>query len=292
MSERISVYEQVTDRIVAFIESKKELPWRMPWAVIDSELAPSNYLSKKPYKGINMLLTGMRGYTCPYWVTYRQAINLKGRVKKDEKGTPVVYWSTFEKSTEDIDETKETSSRRIGFYKAYTVFNLEQCEGIEWTNPIPLKDKEFNPIELAEKTIGKMPKRPHIRYGGIVSAYSPIEDAIRMPLKQTFISEELYYSTLLHELAHSTGHDCRLGRFKAENEDFHFGSASYSKEELVAEMTASFVMNELEIENQLSNSNSEAYIANWLKVLKGNSKLVIHAASKAVPAANFIMGRL
>jgi antirestriction protein ArdC len=293
MKDKQTVYEMVTDRIVEFIEKNEQLPWTKPWATVESE--QQNFMSKKPYSGINALLTGISGFTSPYWLTLKQANELGGRVKKGAKSTPIIYWqpartakkSKKEKAEED-DENNQEYKLQHGFHRPYSVFNAEQIEGIEFPD-VELPTYDFNPIEEAERVIEAMPNRPFIQTEGNGAFYSPFLDKVTVPSPQTFTCNEEFYSALFHELTHSTGHPSRLDRFKADGCDHLFGSRTYSKEELVAEMGSAFILNSLRINTEHSDRNSAAYVKSWLKALKNDPKMVITAASKAGKAANYIM---
>lgn len=285
MSEKLSVYEVVTQRIIEFIEQNSELPWRKPWATVES--AQQNFKSRRPYSGINAILTGMSGFSSPYWLTFKQAKELGGSVRRGEKSTPVLYWSTFEKKVKDEDEDEE-KTKKFGFHRTYSIFNADQIEGIEF--PVPeLPTREYEPIEEAEKVIQAMPNRPTINRTGTRAYYTPALDLVTVPSQQLHTSDEEFYSTLFHELAHSTGHPSRLNRFKEEGDDHQFGSQTYSREELVAEMSSAFILNTLGISTESSDKNSAAYVKSWLNSLKNDPRMVISSASKAGKAANYIM---
>ena len=173
----------------------------------------------------------------------------------------------------------------------YRVFNVEQCDGLEKHLPKPpkaKKGKKFNPVAEAEKIVKKMPKAQEIKHQGDRAAYSPLFDIVKMPIRETFVNEPMYYTTLFHELTHSTGHASREGRFAGCTEDEKtFGSENYAKEELVAEMGAAFLCAVSGIENTVD--HNAAYIKGWLKALKDDRKLVVNAAAAAHRAADFIL---
>ena len=292
-------YEVVTDRFIKYIEEHGRLPWRKPWMVVNPDNPQMNYKSGAPYKGCNVFLTLMGGYSSPYWLTYKQAFEMGGHVKKGEHGTPIIRWQPADKSKlkaidEDNNLTDEEKSERkrkmFGFYKMFTAFNAEQIEGIEFPNPEPVKPREFSPIEEAERVIKEMPKPPIIRKHGKTALYIPHSDTVIVPDGEYSLSGPHYYSTLFHELSHSTGHENRLGRLK-DRRNAAFGSSDYSKEELVAELSSSFIMNELGIENEGTMENSAAYLANWCSAMKAEPKMLIQAMHKAIPATNYIFGR-
>ena len=181
---------------------------------------------------------------------------------------------------------KSKTTKRIPLLRYYTVFNLEQTTGIE--TPMEPHKQTFQPIERCEALVASMPQRPTLHHGEPRAYYRPLVDAINMPRPELFDSPEEYYSTLFHEMTHSTGHERRLNR-PTLTDLCPFGSTNYSKEELVAEMGAAFLCGVCGIENRTVD-NSAAYIASWLRVLKNDKQMVILAAAQAQRAADFIQG--
>lgn len=277
-----SVYEIITGKIVEALEAGV-IPWRKPWNV---KLGTHcNFITKKPYRGINAFVLALSGYSCPYWATYKQIEEKGGHVRKGEKSTQIVYWNTFEKDDENTDETGK--KKRIGFYRYFNVFNLAQADGI--ATPEETKtDKPFNAIETAENIVGNMPNSPEIFHDSNQACYHPKTDKIHMPKREDFHSPEEYYSTLFHEMTHATGHETRLSR-KGVTEATYFGSDPYANEELVAELGAAFLCAECGIV-QKTLDNSASYIKSWLSRLKQDSKLIFTASSQAQKAADFILG--
>ena len=175
------------------------------------------------------------------------------------------------------------------FCRYYTVFNVFQCEGIE-APPIPGNPNAANPIPACEAVVAGMPHRPPIGHGGNRAYYDQHKDCVQMPERWQFANAERYYSTVFHELTHATGHAFRCSR-KADFEGWTpFGSADYSREELVAEMGAAFLCSETGIEPETLN-DSASYIANWLRRLRNDNRLVIHAAAQAQRAVDYILDR-
>jgi len=281
------VYQIVTDKIIAMLE-KGTIPWRKPWSCVGGRPAmPMNLVSKRPYRGINVWMLASAGYQSPFWVSYKQAEKLGGSVRKGEQSTLAVFWKRGEIEDKETGEMKKTFLLRY-----YRVFNVEQCEGLGKHLPKVEKPKgktkKFNPIAEADKIVEGMPKRPEIRHQGDSASYSPLFDIVKMPIRETFENEPKYYTTLFHELTHSTGHASREGRFAGCQEDAkQFGSETYAKEELVAEMGAAFLCAVSGIENTAD--HSAAYIKGWLKALKDDRKMVVHAAAAAHRAADFIL---
>ena len=279
----VDVYQIITDRLIGILETGTA-PWRKPWNC-GSEGGPLNLISRKHYQGINCFLLACSPFGSPYWLTYRQANELGGSVGKGEKGCPVIFWKIYEKD----DPEAEDGKKRLPVLRHYTVFNVEQCEGI--TAPAPDENTwhEHDPIEVAETVQLAMPNRPTVEIGGIQAYYSPLRDCIQIPELFRYERPEEYYSTLFHELAHSTGHESRLNREGVAGSHF-FGDAVYSREELVAEMTAAFLCGHCGIENSTI-QNSAAYLQSWIKALRGDKRLAITAAAQAQKAANYILNR-
>lgn len=274
----MKVYEIITNRILEKLESGV-IPWHKPWAGGES---PKNLITKKEYRGINTFMLSCSGFSSPFWATYKQIVELGGQVNKGEKGWPVVFWKFIEKQDEDGD------ARQIPFMRYYTVFNVEQTVGIDEAKipSLAIKYNKLEAIEICDKIVKSMPKRPKINHAEPRAYYSPVEDYVNMPKKETFEASEAYYSTLFHELTHSTGHERRLNR-KILN---GHGSELYSKEELVAEMGAAFLCGYCQIENKVID-NSASYIKSWLSRLKNDKQMVIQAAGQAQKATDFILNK-
>ncbi len=278
-----NVYGMVNNRILELLE-KGTVPWRKPWKGVSG--MPCNLVSKREYHGINLFLLSAMEYNSPYWMTYRQATEKGGHVRQGEKATPVIFWKWIDRK--DSNDPEADASGKIPLLRYYSVFNVEQCEGIK----VPDPEEEihiFSPVERAEEIVTYMPNRPVISYGGKSASYSPLGDSIKMPTPEQFISSEEFYSTLFHELTHSTGHVSRVGR-KSVQEPSYFGSHEYSKEELVAEMGAAFLCASSGIE-QKTLENSAAYISGWLSELKNDKKMLVTAAAQAQKAADYILYR-
>ncbi len=273
---RCSVYEIITNQILAELE-RGEVPWRKPWRT----LPPANLISKKPYRGINVFLLALQGYGSQFWLTFNQAKQLGGNIRKGEHGTKIVFWKfdTYEKAAEG----GEIEERKFAFLRYFTVFNIEQTEGLKALLELP----PAVPIESAESIVSGMPNPPAFEQDSRAS-YIPSQDVVTIPSRTAFTSQEEFYSTLFHELTHATGHAKRLGREGFDTPQ-QFGSESYSKEELIAEMGSAMLCGVAGIE-QNTLANSAAYLKTWIARLKADSKLVISAASAAQKAADCIRG--
>jgi antirestriction protein ArdC len=282
------VYQIITDRIIAQLENGS-VPWHKPWKA-GMHGWPKNLISKREYRGINVFMLSCTSYELPYWLTFKQAKQAGGSVRRGEKSTIVVFWKWLDRDVEDPNSGK-TQQKRIPLLRYYNVFNAAQCDGVE--AKIPNLDDEpsepFEPIGACERIVSGMPQAPTIHHGTTGAFYRQSDDTVSMPSRERFESPEEYYSTLFHELTHSTGHQSRLKR-PAIVEPSRFGSGSYSREELIAEMGAAFLSASAAIDNATLD-NSAAYIDGWLRKLKADKHLVVQAAAGAQKAADFILGR-
>lgn len=274
---RGDVYDIITKRITDLLESGT-VPWHKPWNVKTS--LPRNIVSKKPYRGINIFLLLSMSYQSPFWLTFNQAHQLGGNIRKGEKACPVIFWKQI-----DMEDKKTEETKRIRLLRFYHVFNVAQCDNLK---NIPPLSEQLATITKPAEVIAQMPKRPLIKHGMTKAFYSPSEDYIGIPNREQFTREEEYYSTLYHEAVHSTGHESRLNRptlaAKAE-----FGSTPYCKEELIAEMGAAFLCGHAGIAEHTV-ENSAAYVQHWLAELKNDKKLIVQAGGQAQAAADFILG--
>jgi len=268
------IYQQVTDRIIAELESGAA-PWIKPWKAGSAE--DQNIISKKPYQGINRLILGMSGFAMPYWASFKQWQDLGGSVKKGEKGTHIVFYSPIAKDTVN-PENGNIEQSIYHCLKSYVVFNAAQVEGIEFEQTKPVLP-DFNPVPALEDRILKT--GANIKHNGSQAFYRPSEDSITMPAKNTFIDESNYYATVLHELTHWSGAKHRLDRTKGKR----FADTAYAFEELVAELGAAFLCQDYGIQGDLRHAD---YIGSWLKCLKDDNKAIFNAAALAQKAADYI----
>jgi len=277
-----SVYEIITEKIIKQLESGVA-PWRQPWTC----QSPANLVTQKEYRGLNVFTLASQGLPSRFWLTFKQATKLGGRIRKGQKSSPVIFWNLGdERETTTQDGAKETSRPLLLRY--YSVFNLSQTEGINIPASLLQETRTSDPIETCEQIVASMPNPPVFEQSD-KAWYSPSKDAVGMPARDLFHSSEEYYATEFHELAHSTGHAKRLHRENFDNPD-SFGSESYSKEELVAEMTAAMLCGVAGIE-QKTLENTAAYLKTWIARLKSDSRLLVSAASQAQKAADFIQGK-
>src|SRR6266853_3325199 len=274
-----SVYSIVTDQILKQLESGVA-PWRKPWRAEP----PCNLVSGKEYRGINPFLLASQGYGSRYWLTFNQASKLGGHVRKGEKSSIVTFWNIGEEKTVRDADGNEHKSKSF-LLRFYRVFNLEQTEGIADKLGLGNATPRIPSIEACESIVNNMPNAPRMEQSDR-AWYRPSTDSIGMPSRSLFNSSEEFYSTLFHELTHSTGHASRVGREGIEQLNT-FGSESYSKEELVAEMGAAMLCGIRGIE-RTTLSNSAAYLKAWIDRLKSDSKLLVSAASQAQKACDYI----
>ena len=279
------VYQEITERIIAQL-TKGIIPWEQPWFGIGGAIS---YATGKAYSLLNQMILG--GESAEF-VTWHQIQMLKGRVHKGSKGRKVYFWNTFDKAEENANG--ERVIKKIPYLRTYTVFRVDDCEGIEtrW-QPKQGSTATISPIAQAEDTTNQYLSRESIKLEHKNSGeayYSPRQDFINVPPINNFKSSEAYYSTLLHEIIHSTGHKKRLGRFKPEERLSPFGSPDYSREELVAEMGASFLLKRLNIDTDKTLQQNSAYIQSWIRALNNDVSLIAIAASRAEKAVQFVLG--
>ena len=279
ITSRGSVYDKITERIIAMLETGT-VPWRKPWQAKAG--FPRNLVSGKPYRGINVFLLHAMSYESPFWLTFKQAQQLGGTVRKGEKACPVVFWKQLE-----IEDRESHEIEKIPMLRFYYVFNTAQCDGLK-DIPAPVVETPLSAPTKPEEIIAFMPQRPEIKYGMRKAFYSPAEDIIAMPDRERFENEAGFFSTLYHEAIHSTGHVSRLNR-PTLTESAGFGSNPYCKEELIAEMGAAFLCGQAGI-GESTLENSAAYLQNWLEQLQNDKKLIVQAAAQAQKAADFILG--
>lgn len=289
MTERKDVYTRVTERIIADLE-KGVRSWMKPWNAGHTAgkiIRPLRH-NGKPYQGINILMLWSvamdKGYSAPIWMTFDQAKDLGAHVRKDEKGSLVVYANKITRA--ETGEGGEEIEKQIPFMKGYSVFNVEQIEGLpahyygKPENPLPLAER----LDHAERFIAST--GAVIGHGGDKAYYAPARDIVQMPPFEAFKDKESYYATILHELTHWTSHKSRLDRsFNAKR----FGDNGYAREELVAELGAAFLSADLGITPEIREDHA-AYLAHWLKALKEDSRAIFSAAAHAQRAADFLQG--
>jgi len=276
------IYQTITDRFVEQLK-KGTVPWQKPWFGVQ------NMVSRKQYRGINALLLGSTEFQSPFWVSFKQALDLGGHIKKGEKSTPVIYYKLFDRHDEAGNAIIRGDGRaaRVPFIRWANVFNLDQTEGI--TPPaITSGQSAGQPLEKAAEIVANAKLCP-IHHTGFAALYSPQDDIIRMPPRSSFRSPEDYHLTLFHEMTHATGHSSRLDR-EGITQPAKFGSERYSKEELIAELGAAFLSNEAGILTSLQFENSSAYLGSWIQKFQNDPRMIVSAASQAQRSADFVLG--
>ena len=298
-----AVYQVITDKLIELLE-QGVIPWRRPWAAGPASVSYRGY----PYRGINTMMLsamasfyGLRGA----WITYKQATKLGGKVKKGAKSVPVIYWKWIEPkagsgansgtgSSPILASNGRKGKSKIPLCRYYRVFSICQVEGLEdpsWLSKGREEAEEaIEPIEQAERIWEAYPERPELAHGGDAAYYAPMLDKICMPDRVLFESAELYYLTLFHEMTHSTGHHARLKRFD-DQDVAAFGSESYSKEELVAEIGAAFLAAEAGLQAQGLLEHSASYLSSWIRVLKEQPRMVVMAGAQAQRACDLVLNR-
>ncbi|CAN5135717.1 zincin-like metallopeptidase domain-containing protein [soil metagenome] len=300
---RISLYDAVTTRIIGELEAGR-MPWVQPWGQGGGlgPALPRNALTARRYSGVNILILWgaviEHGYPSQSWLTFKQALEAGGSVRKGERGTTVVYADRFVPESEktraiesgggegDSGSLRGSDTHRakaISFLKRFTVFNVVQCEGLRpglAADPAPLPEREIVP--LAESVIAA--SGVDFRIGGSQAFYVPSYDFVQVPPQPAFFDQVNYYRTCLHELTHATGHAARLDRKLTGG----FGSKDYAREELIAEMGSAFLCASLGIVPTVRHAD---YIAAWLDVLREDNRAIFRAASAATKAADWLIAR-
>lgn len=268
---KVDIREIVTRKIIEGLE-KGELPWQKPW----KGGGAVNHVTGKAYRGLNQLTlsyASMDNGWVNRWVSMGVIRDKQYRIKAGESPQYIAFFKWVEKEDEDGEYT-------FPLLRYYKVWSISQLEG-EFEIP---EAEEFEPIERAEEIVAGMPNAPRIQFGGEKAVYFPTKDVVMTPIREQFVSPDLFYSTLFHELGHSTGHEKRLNRDLTGT----FGDEKYGLEELVAEFTAAFLCAESGIDN--TTEHSTAYVQNWLKALKDDRQMLLTGASMAQKATDYILG--
>lgn len=278
---KVAPYEAITNAILERLESGVA-PWRKPWK---AGTMPINAVSGKCYRGINLLALSLAPYTEHRWLTFKQAQDLGGSVRLGEKSTKIIFWNFDRKEQDDSDK-----KRAAPWCKPSFVFNVEQCDNLTKLKPLSEvlpSENLLTPIESAQLIADAMPNPPSLRHGGDSAHYAPTLDSVTMPQLNQFADADSYYSTLFHELGHSTGAAKRLNRAGIV-EPIRFGSDKYALEELVAELCAAFVCAASGVDNSLD--QSAAYVKGWASKISQDSRFLLTAAGQAQRAADYILG--
>lgn len=286
MTEKKDIFQRVTDAIVKAIEEGAG-SYRMPWRTSGGfSNSPINAVSKRPYRGINILVLWAeaqeKGYNSGTWATYKQWKELGAQVKKGEKSTSVVFWKFFDREEETTTASEEKKSRHIPMARDYWVFNAQQVDGYT----MPEQPKESRAERMAEADAFFQAAGIEVKPGGNRAFYQPSTDSVHMPAFDAFKEPLFYYSVLSHESTHYTGAPDRLNRDLTGR----FGSESYAVEELIAELGAAFLCSELGLPTDPREDHAP-YIASWLRVLKNDKRAIFTAAAKAQEAADWLTKR-
>ncbi len=288
--------EELFDRIYNIIIEKlknNKIPWKESWTI-----DPANLFSKRHYNGINIFFLNLSGYKSPYWLTERQIESLKGGIKKGETPTPIILYFEFKNQKLEIDENEEEPDSKLleneevfienkYSYKIYRVYNFEQTENIKHKIR-PYKKADIKSQKKAQEIINNYTDKPMIYEDEGAPYYDPKGDKILIPNKKKFQDWREYYSSLFHELIHSTGYSTRLNRLPVVN-SINGGVHKYSKEELIAEFGSSFLCGYAGFKKIKNISNSAAYIKYWLEKLPENKDWCFFAAAQARKAVNHIL---
>jgi antirestriction protein ArdC len=281
-----NVYEIVTERIIQELENGTA-PWRKPWS---SAWSPKNFVSAKPYRGINyaLLSSEVGRQECPYFATKKQTFQRGGRIKSGQwkHYSIVTFWKlVVVAGGDDVTGEDDTSRRTIPLLRYYKVWNLQQTEGISWSVP---EETHIDPIESCEAVVTDYEDGPEIHANGVDQAYYRSgTDSVHLPCRNAFNSGEAYYGTLFHELIHSTGHKSRLDRGMSGGHH----SKAYSREELCAEMGAALLLGSAGIVQDPIMENSGAYLRSWIQNLTEDPKCLAVACSRAQKAADWVLGK-
>ena len=282
-------------RIVCCVEPQNlQVTQRIPTNARDSY--PRNFRTGKPYRGVNILPLWSMPYSAPFWLTFKQAQELGGSVRKGEKGTQIVFYKQLngraDHPAEQPEQAGEAEAKGTSFVLTYyTVFNVEQCDGLALPELLPTSEPDDVEIdETCEALVHAWDGRPALQLTQTTERrayYRPATDSVHMPARFRFVDASLYYSTLFHELVHSTGHETRLNRTFGAS----FGDDLYSKEELVAETGAAFLCAITGVATDHTESNNTAYIQNWIERLEGDHRLILQAAAAAQKAVDMVTGQ-
>jgi len=286
---RADVYSRVTAKIVADLE-RGVRPWLKPWNAEHAAGRITRPLraNGQAYKGINVLIlwgdARLKGFACPIWMTYRQAQELGGQVKKGEHGSLVVYADKITRT--ETDDSGEEFLRDIAFMKGYTVFNCEQIDLLPPHFYATATPSISVPARIAAAESFAANTEATLRHGGNRAYYSITDDYVQMPPFECFRDAECFYATLLHELTHWTRHASRLDREFGRK---RWGDAGYAAEELVAELGAAFLCADLGVTAEPRDDHA-SYLASWLDVLKSDKRAIFTAAAHAQRAADYVHG--
>lgn len=282
---KTDLYKQVADRIIAEME-RGAAPWVKPWSATAGRNQPANAVTNRPYSGANVVLlwmaVGANGWTIPRFVTFKQALELGGSVRKGEHGTKVYFVKRLR--VRDRKDNGEVEEREVPLLREYTVFSVEQCDGLP-SRLTEVGEPKVRHHDERDATIDEFVAATKINVregaGGDRAYYTTAGDFVATPRFTDFRSADSFYATVFHELGHATGAEHRLNREFGKR----FGDRSYAAEELVAELTSAFLCAEFDLDGELRHAG---YIENWIALLKDDPRAFFTAASKAQQAADFM----
>jgi antirestriction protein ArdC len=288
MSEIRDVYSRITGKIIADLEQGIR-PWHSPWNADHAAGRITRPLRHNgiPYKGINVVMlwsaAETKGYACPLWLTFKQALELGGHVRKGEAGELVVYANSITRT--ETDARGEETEREIPYMKGYTVFNAEQCNDLPAHYTAKAEPPALTPMQRLETADRFFAATGiEIRHGGTRAYYAEGPDYVQMPPFETFRDAESHAAVLAHELTHATKHGKRLARDLGRK---RFGDEGSAREELVAELGSAFLCADLNLTPEVREDHA-AYIASWITVLKGDTRAIFSAAAHAQRAADYL----
>ena len=283
---KTDIRKQITDQIIGALE-QGTLPWRCPWDRTQTLNIPVNLSTGHDYHGFNVVFLWccqlQQRYSTGHWLTYRQAQKLGGQVRKDERGSPAIFYKAFAKETHEVDEDGNAVTEHVRVLRHFKVFNVDQIDGVEAPDPRPRFG--FEPVEAAERILSA--SGITILHGGARACYRPNTDIITMPDRDRFGSAADYYATALHELTHATQHVSRCDRPRYETE---VKKGAYAFEELVAELGSAFCMSALGLHGEIADHAN--YLDHWLSVLKEDKSAIFRAAAQAEIAYQWLIGQL
>jgi antirestriction protein ArdC len=275
------LYAEVSARIVAELE-RGAAPWIKPWSATAGQNVPQNAVTNRPYSGCNVILLWLarnRGWATPRFLTFNQASNAGGNVRKGEHGTKVYFVKQLQ-----IKDDEATEARLVPMMREYTVFNVDQCENlldsITAGKPMRVRNPDTRDV-LADQFLQST--AADIREGHGEAYYVPSHDFISMPAFAAFKGADHFYNVTFHELTHWTGHKSRLDR----DLKHRFGERAYAAEELVAELGAAFLSAEFGFDGDV---RSAGYIATWIELLKTDKRAFFTACNRASKAAEYLRG--
>lgn len=281
-TKNFDIYKMVADRLIAQLDNGI-IPWQKPWT--GTTTGAYSYQTGKPYSLLNQFLLGKDGA----WLTFKQIKDNGGKIRKGEKSSQVVFWKWLE--VEATDKDGEPTKKKIPFLNYYNVWHIDQTEGIQNKWETKERPQTADSNHNADRIISDYLKKSGVKFRNIKgnkAYYTPATDTVTVPLMDQFANTSEYYSTIFHELTHSTGHKSRLDRL---TKTAAFGSDDYGKEELVAEMGAAGLVHISGLETEKSFKNSTAYIQNWRNAIKADNKMVVYAASRAEKAIDLILNK-